>query len=1183
MPHEWTPQQKNAIEAQGGSVLVSAAAGSGKTAVLAERVIRMITSGENPVDADRLLVVTFTRDAAAEMKQRIAETLSKLLESDPFNSQLIRQSKLLRTASISTIDSFCGDLVREYFHALGVSADYRIADSSEKELMKTAAMDGAMEDFYNGGNAGFSALLDAFSGKGGDVKLRETVLKIHGFLETQPFPDQWLDDMLLSYGETDVKSSIWGKIMIDYALPAAAHCVNLCESSFKELEDSDAKLRDKLAPVIEDDLIYFRSLQDKLLGGDWDAIVTAVNSFSPKTLRAPKGYTDHPAKLAAAANRKNIKDTVARLKKYFCRTAQEAREEFAELQRLVDVLFALTRRYIERFDGLKRKKNVLTFSDIELLTVKLLAEYDREKGYIKTERGYEISGRFDAVIVDEFQDVNDVQNLIFNCVSRDETNLFVVGDVKQCIYGFRQAKPQIFVNRKESYSRYDENAPTYPATIILDKNFRSRSEVCDTVNFIFSRLMCKDTARMDYTHDEYLNPGFPYSPAEGCETELAVIDKTPLGDDRSDAELEASYIARRIRELMASDFRVTDGNEKRRLTFGDFAVMLRSAKNRAPVIVKTLINCGIPAYSEEKESAFDSTEVKIMLNYLRVIDNPAYDIPLLSVLCSPVYGFTPDELAQLRAGRRYTSLFSAVKAYGAKSPKAAAFVSQLAALRSVAYVSTVDELIGRVLEQTSLGAITCAVSGGDAPMKNLNLLRHFARSYESGGVKTLSDFVYYIDRVIENGTELPSASGGGTEAMNGVRVLSVHKSKGLEYPVCFLAGCAKRFNKMDLSSDVLIDNYAGLGIKRKSGVCRYNTLPRLAVEIEIERNELAEELRILYVALTRAREKLIIVGTVSKAEKYIEDMSAQLMFGSIIDPYTVTGSRRILDWITLCALVNPSSRIDMLGGSEQIALRESYPRWAFRLINSPEQLTGRMNTAGIPDEPNIKPVTEENYADILSWNLSYTYPHAAATRLPQKVSASHVSHADSGIFDKIIAKPAFLSKENKSAAERGTAHHMFLQFCDFESAREDMNAEIQRLVSDGALSAEQAELIDREGLTKLLRNPLFDRVLASDKVYREERFTVKIRPSLISEEYDGADEEIVMQGAVDLAFEENGRLVIADYKTDRVRDVQKLAELYGKQLRLYCEAMRQTLEIEISECLICSVALNEVTALDIRS
>ena len=1174
MPN-WTKQQQNAINSTGGSVLVSAAAGSGKTAVLVERVIKMITSPENPIDVDRLLVVTFTRDAAAEMKHRIAQALSDLLEDDPFNEHLLRQSKLLYAASICTIDSFCGDLVKEYFHTLGISSDYRIAEQSELELLKSAAMDQAMEAFYSEGGSKFSMLLDAFSGKGGDRKLRETVWKIHSFLETQPFPDIWLDDMYESYGVSDVSESIWGKIIIEYADSAVSHAVNLCENSMKTLLEADEKLSDKLMPVIEDDLQFFQNLQQKLLSGDWDSIMEAVHSFSPKQLRPPKGYADNPQKLAVAANRDAAKDTVKRLKKYFCRTEDEAVNEFDELQNLVGVLFSLTRRYISALDELKRKKNVLTFSDIELLAVRLLARPDEESGYVKTDLGYEISERFDAVIVDEYQDVNDVQNLIFNCVSYDETNLFTVGDVKQCIYGFRQAKPQIFVNRRESYARFSEESPVYPSAIYLDKNFRSRAEVCDSVNFIFSRLMSKETARMDYTPEEYLNVGAEYPPQDGCQTELTIIDTDQFNGEGS-AELEARYIARKIREIMASDFLVTDHGVSRRPTYGDFAVMLRSAKSSAATFVKTLTDSGIPAFSEEQESAFDALEVKILLNLLRVTDNPALDIPLLSVLCSPVYGFTPDELAQIRAKNRYSTLYSALKDWSKSSSKARLFLDQLASLRSYATVCTVDELIGRVLETTSLGAITCAVNGGEAPLRNLNLIRHFARGFEAGNSKNLSDFVFYIDRLIDSGIDLPSASTIDAESVNGVRVLSVHKSKGLEYPFCFLAGVGKRFNKSDLSADVLIDSTAGLGIKRKIGVCRYNTLPRLAVEIEIEREEMAEELRVLYVALTRAREKLMIVGSVSNIENYISKAASGLLFDTIIDSFTVTDAKRILDWMTLCALVNPSSRKSMLDGARQISAGYSYPEWIYNSVTEYSQLISPFDdklTADvtIPDEGR----SDTDYAEILRKNLAFEYRKKAATGLPQKVTASQIAHTQSDdYFEKIIVKPRFISGEAATAVERGTAHHQFLQYCDFTSAREDISGEIKRLEADGTLSEKQAGLIDTDGLSKLLRSPLFNRITASDKIYREERFTVSVPAKLIYGE-SSSDDPIVMQGAVDLAFEENGKLVIVDYKTDRVRDINKLVTLYKKQLDLYREAMRQSLEIEVGECVICSVALND--------
>ena len=1178
MPN-WTAQQQQAIESTGGSVLVSAAAGSGKTAVLVERVIRMITRGDNPVDADRLLIVTFTRDAAAEMKQRISAALTKLLEDDPCNPQLLRQRQLLYNASISTIDSFCANIIREYFHALDISPDFRAAEQGELELLKTDALNTAIESFYERNSPDFRELLDAFSGRDGDKNLRKTVLRVHDFLDTQPFPEEWMDNMCQSYRADNIAGSLWGKIIIDYAHAAVSHGIVLTENSVSVLsEEGDEALNSKLIPVLEDDLSYMTNVQQRLHEGDWDRVAECVESYSPRRLTAPRGYAEHPAKLAVAENRKEFKATNDKLKKCFDRTQAQALDELDSLGRMVRELFALVKRYLIELDALKQRKNILTFADTELLTVRLLARSNGQGGYLRTPQAREISKRFDAVIVDEFQDVNDVQNLIFNCVSDHEENLFVVGDVKQSIYGFRQAKPNIFLDRRDSCHRYDSDAPEYPAAVVLDRNFRSRSEVCDAVNFVFERLMQQDCAKMTYTADERLNVGAVYPESSGCETEISIIEKSAF-EDAETPQLEATYIAGKIKQMMGEGFRVTFGDQTRRATFGDFAVMLRSPKSTAQDYVSTLIANGVPAYCEESTGAFESTEVKVMLNYMRVIDNPSLDIPMLSVLCSPVYGFTPDELCVLRAGHRRESLYASLTREARQNQKAANFLRELAGLRAFAATTSVDEFVTRLIETTSFDAITAAVRGGENPLVNLNLLRCYAKAYQANGYKTLSDFIWFIDRLIDSQTKLPTDAAVDADSLNGVRVLSIHKSKGLEFPVCFLAGTAKKFNKTDLRSDVLIDSRAGLGIKRKSGVCRYDTLPRMAVEIEIERNEIAEELRVLYVALTRAREKLIAVGTVSDAERFLNKTASKLAFGKVIEPYIVSNSGSILEWICLTALVNPSTRTKMCPQAEHIVLKENYPEWRFSLIDTESALCHGAEALQISEEVSDRlSRTDTDYAAVLKKNLSFEYPNAAILDLPQKVSASEAAHdRNSEFYDRVIAKPAFLSRETAAAVERGTAHHLFLQYCDFEKAKDDIDAEIDRLTSAGRLTEQQREQIDRDKLSALLNSPLFERIRRSPEVFREERFAAKIKPSLVYEEYEGVDTDfrIIMQGAVDLAFTENGRLVIVDYKTDRVRDIEKLRELYQKQLALYSEAMRQSLNIEVSECIICSVHLSD--------
>lgn len=1178
MDRQWTTQQKNAIFATDGSVLVSAAAGSGKTAVLVERVINLITRSENPIDVDRMLIVTFTRAAAAEMRERISKAINKLLENDPYNPNLLKQKQLLYTASISTIDSFCSDIVREYFHSLGVSRDFRIADEGELDVLRKTALDNAFNTFYSSDSDEFIALLDAFSSKTGDVNLREAVLKICTFLSTQPFSEKWIDDMLSNYAENSVAESIWGKIIIEYSKTTVHHAINLTQNSLKILEN-DEKLHKSFAPKIEDDLLFLENLLKKLYSDSWNDISSTALSFTAARLTPPKGYKDNPLKVAVAANRDEVKSAIKSVQLYFNNSEEEIVSEMRELQGLVSTMFDLVREYLREFYELKSKKNILSFSDIELLTVKLLAE-PLGNSYQKTFVAFEISNRYDAVIVDEFQDVNDVQDLIFKCVSREENNIFVVGDVKQSIYGFRQAKPQIFIDRKDLYEKYDEKNPAYPATIILDKNFRSRKEVCDTVNFIFSNLMTKQSAQMDYTKDEMLNVGASYPDSSDCDFEISLIEKS-IFEDYDSAEIEARFIAKKIHKMMNSGFVVKDGDTQRKATYGDFAVILRSTKNTAQTYVKTLIDNGIPAFSENKENSFEAKEVKIILNLLRVIDNPALDIPLLSVMCSPIYGFTPDELSQIRADNRYSNLYTAVNNYSSKSEKTKEFLTQLEQLKNYSYTCSVDELIGKIYDTTAIGAITAAVKGGEAPTRNLDLLRIYARSFESNGYKTLSDFISYIDKLVENGTQLPAAS-ADSDSLNSVRVLSIHASKGLEFPVCFLADTAKQFNKTDLKSDVLIDSIAGLGIKKREGICRYNTLPRLAVEIEIAQNEIAEELRVLYVAMTRAKEKLIAVGSKKNAEKYLSNLYSKIVFGNVIEPFTVVRSSGISDWLLLCALVHPSLnnlRKRINPSAEPVTHTKTSP-WHFEVIDKEEYIFGKTDNTPQQSKEIYESVTRNDvfdYAELLKTNLSFKYKNADIMNLPQKVSASQISHSDSDYFEKVLTKPSFLNKETAAAVDRGTAHHKFLQYCNFLNAKESINSEIERLKNIGLLSEKQTDLIDREKMKNLLDSELVNRIIKSPAVYREEQFSAKLKSSQIFDECENSvtDAEIIVQGAVDVAFEENGNLVIVDYKTDRVKDISKLTELYKKQLEIYKLAMEQSTEMTVSECVICSVHLGE--------
>lgn len=1175
---KFTDAQTDAIVAQDGSVLVSAAAGSGKTTVLIERIIRMITRKENPIDVDRLLIVTFTRAAASEMKERLAKAINALLEKDPYNSLLLRQRQLMYNTSICTIDSFCGSIVREYFHVLGVQKDFRLADENEIKVIGNDALETVLEDFYRGNTPEFNALADAFANKNGDDNLRNAVLKIAGFLATQPFGEKWLEDMLSNYcPDIPIEKSLFGKILIKYARSTADHSLLLTLNSIKLL-DEDEKLRDANLPLLLDDKAYFEKLAEKFEEGSWDEIKRFAETFVKGRMKTPKGYKDDPIKNAVANSRDDVKKSVDSICNIFMWDSTVIRAEIDYLRIIVSELFEVVRAYLKKFSDMKYAKNMLSFSDVELLTVKLLAEPCGD-GYTKTEQAKEISKRFDQIMVDEFQDVNDVQNLIFKCVSTDENNMFVVGDVKQSIYGFRQAKPEIFIDRKNEYNKYDRENKIYPATIILDMNFRSRREVCSAVNFIFKNLMTETSAKMDYGADEYLNVGAVYPPSDKCNFEVDYIQNESTDDSVVN---EAVFVANKILKMKSEGFTV--GRDNKPLEYGDCAILLRSTKNTATTFVNVLNSLGVPATSEIKESFFDANEIKVMLNFLRCIDNPSLDIPLLSVMCSPVYSFTVDELAKIKNGNRYTNLYSAVVEFAKKDSRTAEFLKELSSLKTYACTCSVDELLSRIYELTSFSAIISAISGAKG-IKNLNLLREYARSFESSGYRGLSAFISYMDKLIENGADLESSSGDNGETDNTVKVISIHKSKGLEYPVCFIACSAKKFNKTDLSADVLIDSKAGLGIRRVEGFCRHNTLPRMAVGVEISENEIAEEMRVLYVALTRAKEKLIVISSQKNPTDYLAKLHSKLA-GGVIDPYSVMKAKSISDWISMCALVHPlhnELRMKLqLGETDFTNSATDELPWNINFIKSTDFVNDTEEVVADTENNSDNEIYDSTVIDLLKERTDFPYRNKSVLKIPQKVSASDVAHNEGDTFDKIFLKPAFLSNGNSSAVERGTAHHKFLQFCDFKKAKNDLQAELDRLLAEKFLTAEQVASINKSEIQKFLDGSLAKRVMDSPLVNREQRFTVNIKAGMLDSTLEGesAETRVVMQGAIDLVFKEGNELVVVDYKTDRVREIGKLKELYSKQLSLYKQAVEEFTDYKVKECIIYSIHLNDCVVVD---
>lgn len=1188
---KWTENQLNAIKARNGAVLVSAAAGSGKTAVLVERVIDIITDRENPVDADRFLVVTYTKAAAGEMKERIEARIEELLRDDPLNESLHRQQLLLSRTHICTIDSFCSELVKEYFYTLDIPADFRIAEEQELTILRNIAMQNVLEKMYDqDNNQIFEETVDSFSAVRDDTKLQETVLALYDFLRSHPFPNRWIEEKTSMYKpKLSSSETAWGKVILERAEISALFLRELSKKNLMELSCEPVLESSKFGDAIKDDDSFIDLLITRIQSKNWDEIIDTLNSYSPARLTAPRAFTENDTKISVSDRQKLIKETIGEIKELFFDNDKRCMEDIEKLRNIVGMLFKIMRLFGNEYDRIKREKSLADFSDLEHWTLKLLVEED-DCGVHPTDIAREISSRFDFVMVDEYQDANKIQDTIFKALSDNERKLFVVGDVKQSIYRFRQAMPEIFIDRKNRYKLYDPKLDNYPAKIILDRNFRSRSGVTDGINFVFRNIMSKSVGDIEYNDEEALVAGASYDEDKGNAISFHLVEIPPTSEQSRDTS-EACYIGNLINQMMQTE-EVTDKSGKRKPRFSDFCILMRGTRSHSIEYAEELARHGIPTSIETSDSFFSAHEIQVMLSLLRVIDNPVLDIPLATVMVSPIFGFTADDLAKIRADYKRGSLYSAVlSASKNNNTKLEMFAKRLSELRKISTSVSSDVLINKIYSETSYPEIVSSMEDGELKCQNLRLLFEYAKKYEGSGYRGLGGFIKYIDRLEENGCDLAAAEKQDNNSENAVRIMTIHKSKGLEYPICIVAGTSREFNS-DTKNEVLLHNQLGLGIKRKDKkrLCRFTTMPREAVKLEIKNGEMSEELRILYVAMTRAKERLVIISAVNDAEKYVSKLAQRLAYDRVISPYTVGNANSISDWITDCLLIHPcASELRVLGGYSGLISNEKTPDWdiVIERLNSDEEINtckiSEENSPFTKTEPsdtshNIDVKKKDELLKKLNERLSKKYEFSELTTVPNKVAASSLAHKNNSLKYIAVSKPGFMLEEkgSLSATEKGTALHAFVQYCDFNSAKESVDGEIERLVKCGFLSPEQGNSIDRDSVLSYLNSELMTRMINSDMLEREYRFTVEIPAGtadpLLTFPY--SEEPIVLQGSIDCIFEENGEITIVDYKTDRVKEPQKLAELYAQQLRLYKLAVEQITEKTVSSCLIYSFALN---------
>lgn len=1144
---EFTPtaSQREAIERRGCPVLVSAGAGSGKTRVLTERLMAWLTDPDRPAELDSFLIITYTRAAAGELRGRITEELARRTAREPGNLRLRRQSALIRLAQIGTIHSFCAQLLRENCQAAGLSPDFRILDEERAEAMRAACLDRVLEKRYDeiDFNPAFRLLADTVGEGRDDRKLAELVLELHEKMQCHAFPAAWAEEQtaLLSAPAPDAGDTPWGRELLDWAAELTAFWGD-------EMDRLVAEMRPEpriLAAYGE----HFAQLGDSLrelsrrLRLGWDSACAALPVPVPR-LPALTRSPDPALSDRLKKRRTACLDCLKELAALFAQPSETLLRDMAQTAPAMAELLRLTLDFDAAYAHDKRSRSLADYADLEHRAAALLLEPDGSPSALARR----LSARYTEIMVDEYQDVSRVQDAIFTAVSDGGRRLFLVGDVKQSIYRFRLADPAIFNEKAALFSEPGADA----ARIALRENFRSRREILDAANAVFSRCMSRALGDVDYGADAALVFGAAFYEGDVPKPELLLYElPASEGEESPDkTALEAAFTARRIRELVASGARVAAPGGTRPLAYGDIAILLRSPGKTGGVYREALLRAGVPVGAAQGSGYFTAPEIALVLAMLSVMDNPHKDIPLIALLRSAAFGFTPDALSAVRAARRDCDLYTALEAAAETDEKSRAFLDTLAALRGESADLSAAETVWRVIERLDLLALCAAMDDGARRRARLLSLVELAEGFESTGYRGLHRFSLWLQTLAEKGAE----PAGGEADGDAVQILSVHRSKGLEYPVVFLCDAARRFNTQERRGAVLVHPALGLGpqVVDTARRVRYPTLARLAIEKRLRREDLSEQMRLLYVALTRARERLFIVASCKDADKTLDKAAA--LAAPPLSPEKLSRASSFADWLLCAALAD---------GEEHLAIR----------VCRGEETAQAADEAAVAAAPADPAALKE-----LRRRLSFRYPHEAAVALPSKVTATELKGRYERDADaEALVKPAARSfrmpvlgegERALTAAEKGIATHLALQYMDFAGAgsRAGLKAEIARLAAAGFLSARQAAAVNLSALERLFRSPLGARMRQATALRREFRFSLLLDAGRL---YPGAEgERLLLQGVVDCCLEEDGALVIIDYKTDSVRTPEEIAAraaLYRGQLLAYREALTRILEKPVKE------------------
>ena len=1244
MAVKWTKEQEQVIGLRNRNILVSAAAGSGKTAVLVQRILGKVMDPEHPVDIDRLLIMTFTRAAAGEMRERIANALEDALGENPENEHLQRQTTLIHTAQITTIDGFCAYVIRNYFHLIGLDPGYRTGEEGELKLLQEDVMKELLEAYYAKDQEKYKYFIECYAAGKSDEGIRDLIYSLYHAAMSNPYPDEWLEKCIDSYKNTDIesiKASEWMKLLWKNVLADLEQAKGLAEEARKLcFSPGGPYLYDD---AISSDLLLIRDAQEKALTGDFDGTRAVLGSpaFARLSTKKPKEPVDDLLKEQVKALRENEKDILKDLGSRYFTVGEEELPLLLECCREpVEMLVELTREFIRLYGEKKREKNILDFTDMEHFALEILMERvedEGEAGYRMSQAARELSMKYDEVMVDEYQDSNLVQEMITTCVSgwaKKSKNIFMVGDVKQSIYRFRLARPELFMEKYKKYMLTDSEEQR----IDLHKNFRSRSQVLSCANFIFRQIMGEDLGGIAYDEAAALYPGavFPEGARdEFLSTEVLLVEKDSeeledLMEGQDARELEALAISHRIQEMVGKE-KILDKEtgEYRPVRYGDIVILLRTASGWSETFTDVLSAHGIPVYAASKTGYFSALEVVTVLNYLQVCDNPLQDIPLAGVLRSPLAGCTTQELAVIREEDPEGMLYESVLHFlgeeeqcslispterEALQEKLHGFITLLNEMRDLAVYTPVHELILEILRRTGYGNYAKALPNGAQRSANLAMLVEKAMDYEKTSYRGLFNFVRYIEHLqkyeVDYGEVNLSGAGEGS-----VEIMTIHKSKGLEFPVVILAGMGKQFNFQDLNAKLLIHPDYGLGADailpdRRMVV---STLNKQVIRRQLLEESLGEEIRVLYVALTRAKEKMILTGAVSNLDKELISLSHfRENQTELLPAETRLKGKNYLDYV-LPALARHrcmDSLYEEIGlfPTKENPLYEDPAQFQVKRITAQmlteaevvDQATGQMEENLLEDWDSEK-VMDPGIREELDKRFGFVYPYEYRRDIPVKVTVSDLKkksyHEDEEIEEAVYFEPDIVplvprfieekteAEEEFAGAARGTAYHRVMECLEYgkTDTSQNLKEQIEELVQNQKLSEVEAKCVRVSDIRGFVECDLGQRMKAAalkGRLFREQPFVISRSAAEIDESWDES-ERVLVQGIIDAYFLEDEEIVLVDYKTDYVRrgEEKKLIERYHTQLEDYGQALERMTRRRVKEKYIYSFALKKAILL----